>query len=67
MTPILSSISATDFRGVAAYLNHSDYEPHLLDEGTNSARLENISTPEEKSNVVVQSGTLYGLGKSYSW
>lgn len=59
MSPLLSSISPEDFRTIAEYLDHGEYRPNLLDDGTTWARLENISTDAQRAEELHLSGLRY--------
>ena len=61
MSPLLSALQPKDFASVAEYLDHSEYAPNLLDEGTDYARLEKVETLMECSFAVRQCGDLYQL------
>lgn len=63
MNPRLSDIDVNEFSSVAEYLDHLEFKPNLLDEGTNFARLENISSQPQRSETIVQCGVLYNLAK----
>ena len=63
MSPMLSDFDADDFIAVSEYLDHYEYKPGLLDEGTDYARLEGIETDEERSRTIIQCGVLYGIGE----
>lgn len=59
MSPLLSNISFEDFRTIAEYLDHGEYRPNLLDDGTRWARLENISTDAQRAEELHRSGIRY--------
>lgn len=59
MSPVLSNISPDDFKTIAEYLEHGEYGPQLLDDGTRWARLENISTNAQRAEELHRSGIRY--------
>ena len=61
MNPILSEIDTHLFTSVVEFLNHSDYNPKLLEEGTVDERLENINSKMRRSKSMIQCGLLYQL------
>ena len=63
MNPKLSDINVNEFSCVAEYLDHFEFKPNLLDEGTNFSRLENISSRQQRSDAIVQCGVLYNLAE----
>ena len=62
LSPLLSDIDTDDFGAVVEYLDHYEYKPNLLDEGTDYARLEGIETPQQRSASIIQCAVLYGIG-----
>ena len=62
MSPLLSNIEPNDFVAVVEYLDHDEYKPNLLDEGTDYARLERVDTPQQRSAAVMQCMILHGIG-----
>ena len=63
MHPVLSELSALDFGSVAEYLNHSEFKPNLLHEGTDRERLENMNSEDDMSAAIIQCGYLYGIAQ----
>ena len=59
MSPLLSSITPEDFQPIAEFLDHGEYRPNLLDDGTRWARLENISTNAQRAEELLLSGIRY--------
>lgn len=59
MSPLLSSITPEDFQPIAEILDHGEYRPNLLDDGTRWARLENISTNAQRAEELLLSGIRY--------
>ena len=59
MSPLLSSINSEDFKPIAEFLDHSEYRPSLLDDGTPRARLENITTDAQRAEELHLSGIRY--------
>ena len=62
MSPLLSDIDPDDFVAVVEFLDHYEYKPNLLDEGTDYARLERVDTPQQRSATIIQCAVLYGIG-----
>lgn len=63
MNPRLSDVIVNEFSCVAEYLDHLEFKPNLLDEGTSFERLENISSQQQRSDTIVQCGVLYNLAE----
>lgn len=61
MSPVLSELQAPDFTSVAEYLDHAEYKPNLLDEGTDYARLEGVETAPQHFEAICQCGSLYTM------
>ena len=63
MHPVLSQLSVSDFGSVAEYLNHSEFKPNLLHEGTDRERLENMNSEDDMAAAAIQCGYLYGTAQ----
>lgn len=59
MSPVLSHISPEDFTPIAEYLDHGEFRPNLLDDGTRWARLENVSSKAKRAEELALSGIRY--------
>ncbi|MCJ1385629.1 hypothetical protein MMC17_008752 [Xylographa soralifera] len=60
MSPVLADLLPDDFESVAEYLDHGEYKPNLLNEGSDYARLENVEdNPDQKFEAILQCGQLY--------
>lgn len=64
MSPLLSSIDRTDFLPIAEYVHRGDYNPRLLNEGTDHLRLEGFRTLEEEGHEVVRCGMIYSRAQA---
>lgn len=64
MSPLLSSLDSHDFLPVGQYLERGEYNPNILDEGTEWVRLEDDVTHEQHSMEVVRCGTIYSLAQT---
>ena len=62
MSLVLSNLQPANFTSIAEYLDHSEYKPNLLDEGTDYARLEKVETLEQSSEAIYKCAVLYGMG-----
>lgn len=63
MSPMLSSIDATDFLPVGEYIDRREYHPNILDDGTVHVRLEGDLGPDLLRSQVVRCGTVYQVAK----
>lgn len=63
MSPMLSSIGATDFQPVGEYIDRREYHPNILDDGTVHVRLEDDLGPDLLRSQVVRCGTVYQVAK----
>ncbi len=61
MSPVLSSLSARDFKPIAQYVDHKEYYPNLLDENTNHARLEDVYEYGQRTQEVLRCGIIYSV------
>ncbi len=61
MSPVLSSLLASDFEPIAQYLDHKEYYPNLLDENTNHARLEDVSGHGQRNQEILRCGIIYSV------
>ncbi len=64
MSPLLSSLDPDDFPPVGQYLERGEYNPNILDEGTEWVRLEDDMTHQQCSQEVVRCGTIYSLAQT---
>lgn len=63
MSPLLSSINAQDFLPIGQYLERGEYNPNILDEGTEWVRLEEDTSHRQPGEEVVRCGTIYSLAQ----
>ena len=63
MAPLLSGISAHDFKPVADFIDHGEYRPNLLDDATEYVRLENITNEQQRANEILRCGVVYSLAE----
>ena len=69
MSPLLSSLSATNFRPIAQYLDHGEYYPKLLNEGSKHPRIEDMESPldedeygnRQRVREISRCGTIYTM------
>ncbi|MCJ1396861.1 hypothetical protein MMC11_000051 [Xylographa trunciseda] len=61
MSPVLADLLPSQFESVAEYLDHGEYKPNLLDEGSDYARLEKVETADQNFEAVIQCGQLYTM------
>ncbi len=64
MSPLLSSLNADEFFPVGQYLERGEYNPNILDEGTEWVRLEDGLTDQQRGQEVVRCGTIYSLAQT---
>lgn len=63
MSPLLSSLDVNDFFPVGQYLERGEYNPNILDEGTEWVRLEDNLTDDQRGQEVVRCGTIYSIAQ----
>ena len=71
MSPLLSSLSATDFESVAQYLDHGEYYPNLLTVGSEHVCLEDIEYERgedvyrnrQRVREITRCGTIYAIAQ----
>ena len=61
MSPVLADLLPSHFESVSEYLDHGEYKPNLLDEGSKYARLEMVETPNQSFEAIIQCGHLYTI------
>lgn len=64
MSPVLSSLDPDDFSPVGQYLERGEYNPNILDEGTEWVRLEDDMTHQQHSQEIFRCGTIYLLAQT---
>ncbi len=64
MSPLLSSLDSHDFFPVGQYLERGEYNPNILDEGTEWVRLEDDMNHQQHGQEVVRCGTIYSLAQT---
>ena len=63
MSPMLSTLKPGDFLPVGQYLERGEYDPNLLDEGTDWVRFERDLTESARGQEVVRCGTIYSTAQ----
>ena len=61
MAPILSQLNKIDFLPVGQYLERGEYDPNLLDEGTDWIRLETNVSGQDADEEVMRCATIYDI------
>ena len=61
MSPVLADLLPAHFESVAEYLDHGEYKPNLLDEGSDYARLEKVENTDQSFEAIIQCGQLYTM------
>ena len=61
MSPILSHLHKDDFLPVAQYLERGEYNPNILDEGTDWVRLEKDISGHDAGEEVVRCAIIYNM------
>ncbi|MCJ1389098.1 hypothetical protein MMC18_001952 [Xylographa bjoerkii] len=61
MSPVLADLLPSHFESISEYLDHGEYKPNLLDEGSDYARLERVETADQSFEAIVQCGQLYTM------
>ncbi|KAK4693831.1 hypothetical protein P7C71_g3633, partial [Lecanoromycetidae sp. Uapishka_2] len=59
MSPILSQLDRNDFLPIGQYLTRREYDPNILDEGTEFVRLEVVWSGPERGAEVIRCGMIY--------
>ena len=65
MSPMLSLMKPDDFLPVGQYLERNEYDPNLLDEGTEWVRFERNFTEIARGQEVVRCGTIYSSAQQF--
>ena len=63
MSPMLSLLKANEFEPIGEYIDHREYYPNIVNDGTVHVRLEGDLDPETLGNQIVRCGTIYQLAK----
>ena len=63
MSPMLSMLEADGFRPIDEYIDHCEYYPNIVNDGTVHVRLEGDLDPEMLGDQIVRCGTIYELAK----
>lgn len=63
MCPLLSGMDPLGFQSVAEYLRLGEYDPSLLYEGSDQARLDKVNTRRRRTQIMEQFGELFQMGK----
>ena len=64
MAPMLSGLALVEFIPIAQYLVRGEYEPNILDEGTEWVRLERDLTDAQRSQEVIRCGKIYSTARN---
>lgn len=63
MSPMLSSLDPGDFFPIGQYLERGEYDPNILDEGTDWVRLERDLTDYQGGQEIIRCGTIYSTAQ----
>ena len=63
MSPMLSDLNADDFLPIGQYLERGEYDPNILDEGTEWVRLEKDLAGPERGAEVIRCATIYSTAQ----
>ena len=61
MAPVLSQLNKMDFFPVGQYLERGEYDPNILDEGTDWVRLETNVSGQDAGGEVMRCATIYDI------
>lgn len=63
MSPVLSQLDPADFLPIGQYLTRREYDPNILDDGTDFVRLEGDLSDPERGVEVVRCGIIYNTAQ----
>ena len=63
MSPMLSLLKADEFEPIGEYIDHREYWPNIVNDGTVHVRLEGDLNPKVLGDQIVRCGTIYELAK----
>lgn len=63
MSPLLSQLHADDFYPVGEYLTRGEYDPNILNDGTDFVRLEGALKRDELGNQAVRCAVIYSTAQ----
>jgi hypothetical protein len=63
MSPLLSTLKEDEFLPVSQYLERGEYDPNILDEGTDYVRLETELTEAKRGGEAVRCATIYSIAQ----
>lgn len=63
MSPFLLNLAPEDFAPVAEYIEHDDYQPHLLDDGTDYAHIKKALSAGERGEEVARCASIYNTAQ----
>ena len=64
MSPALSQLDKVNFMPVGQYLERGEYDPNILDEGTEWVRLESNVSGHDAGEEVMRCGVIYDIARS---
>ncbi len=64
MSPTLSLLDKFDFMPVGQYLERGEYDPNILDEGTEWVRLETNTSGQEAGTEAMRCGNVYNVART---
>ena len=64
MSPVLSKLDKVDFMPVGQYLERGEYDPNILDEGTEWVRLETNASGQDAGEEVMRCAIIYDIART---
>ena len=64
MSPALSALNKVEFMPIGQYIERGEYDPNILDEGTEWVRLETNVSGQDAGEEVIRCGIIYDIART---